>query len=206
MPIESIRIIEDTGDVGIVTDYLLAIYSTVTEWADLRAYTQGLWREVAYEDLNSAIAGAVNNLAISMVKKTNAAIFVDFPGHDTYETIIKTITRGNMDKAQGKFKLAMYELAPDGAERSGKETAVDIKEQFMIHAYQDLRDFILDFQSNRSGKPTKAMQAKLVKWDPNFNLQKATNEERVDWRRAIPSNGCTTSSMSSHLSSFRGIP
>ncbi|KAJ4109648.1 hypothetical protein NW768_012084 [Fusarium equiseti] len=107
VPIESIKIIEDTGEVGIVTDYLLAIYSTATEWADLRAYTQGLWREVAYEDLNSAIAGAVNNLAISMDKRTNTAIFVDFPGHDTYQTIIKTITRGNMDKAQGNFKLAL---------------------------------------------------------------------------------------------------
>ncbi|KAF4341472.1 hypothetical protein FBEOM_4633 [Fusarium beomiforme] len=183
IPIESIRIIEDSGEVGLVTDYLLAVYSTVMEWADLRAYIQGLWKEVAYEGLNSAVAGAVSNLAISMVKRTNAAIFVDFPGHDTYETIMKTITRGNLDKAQGNFTLGFYALDQSGRRHGGKETAVDIKEQFLIHAYQNLRDFILDFQANRSGKPTKAMQAKIAKWDPNFDLQRATNEERVNWRR-----------------------
>ncbi|KAL9572301.1 hypothetical protein ACKAV7_003502 [Fusarium commune] len=183
IPIESIRIIEDNGEVGLVTDYLLAVYSTVKEWADLRAYTQSLWREVAYEGINSAVAGAVSNLTISMVKRTNAAIFVDFPGHDTYETIMNTITRGNMDRAQGKFRLALFALGPDGEQHSQKETAVDIKEQFLFHAYQDLRDFVLDFQANRTGKPTKAMQAKIAKWDPNFNLERATNEERVNWRR-----------------------
>jgi ribosomal protein S25 len=40
IPIESIRIVEDSGEVGLVTDYLLAVYSTVKEWADLRAYIQ----------------------------------------------------------------------------------------------------------------------------------------------------------------------
>ncbi|QGI98553.1 hypothetical protein CEK26_011622 [Fusarium fujikuroi] len=183
IPIESIRIIEDSGEVGLVTDYLLAVYSTVKEWAALRAYNQSLWKEVAYEGLNSAVAGAVSNLTISMVKRTNAAIFVDFPGHDTYKIIMNTITRGNMERAQENFRLALFAVGPDGEHQSRKETAVDIKEQFLIHAYQDLRDFVLDFQANRTGKPTKAMQAKLVKWDPNFNLERATNEERVHWRR-----------------------
>ncbi|CVL11258.1 uncharacterized protein FPRN_11076 [Fusarium proliferatum] len=183
IPIESIRIIEDSGEVGLVTDYLLAVYSTVKEWAALRAYNQSIWKEVAYEGLNSAVAGAVSNLTITMVKRTNAAIFVDFPGHDTYKTIMNTITRGNMEKAQGNFRLALFALGPDSEQHSQKETAVDIKEQFLIHAYQDLRDFVLDFQANRTGKPTKAMQAKLVKWDPTFNLERATNEERVHWRR-----------------------
>jgi hypothetical protein len=157
IPIESIRIIEDSGEVGLVTDYLLAVYSTVKEWAELRAYTQNLWKEVAYEGLNSAVAGAVSNLTISMVKRTNAAIFVDFPGHDTYETIMNTITRGNLERSQGNFSLSLFAVGPDGEQHSRKETAVDIKEQFLIHAYQDLRDFVLDFQANRTGKPTKAM-------------------------------------------------
>ncbi|KAM0341524.1 hypothetical protein ACHAPU_009972 [Fusarium lateritium] len=183
IPIESIRIIEDSGEVGLITDYLLAVYSTFREWGDLRAYTQGLWKDVAYEGLNSAVAGAVSNLAISMVKRTNAAIFVDFPGHDTYDTIMNTITRGDLNRAQGNFKMGLYAYDPHGKQRSGKETTVDIKEQFLIYAYQDLRDFILDFQANRSGKPTKAMQAKIAKWDPNFNLERATNQERVNWRR-----------------------
>ncbi|KAF5655312.1 hypothetical protein F25303_720 [Fusarium sp. NRRL 25303] len=130
IPIESIRIIEDSGEVGLVTDCLLAVYSTVKEWAALRVCNQSLWKEVAYEGLNSAVAGAA-------------------------QMVNSTVGR----------------------------RAVDIKEQFLIHAYQDQRDFVFDFQANRTGKPTKAMQAKLVKWDPNFDLERATNEERVHWRR-----------------------
>ncbi|KAM0548057.1 hypothetical protein ACHAPJ_010115 [Fusarium lateritium] len=182
IPIESIRIIE-YGD-ELVTDYLIAVYSAVKEWVVLRGYIQSLWKEVAYEGLNSAVTAAVSNMAISMIKQTTASIFVDFPGHDSYETIVKTITRNDMERAQKSFVIALHAVVPNGGPmKKTKEKAVDIKEHFLIHAYQDLTDFILDFQANRSGKPTKAMQAKIAKWDPSFNLQKATEQERLNWRR-----------------------
>ncbi|KAF4468389.1 hypothetical protein FALBO_4722, partial [Fusarium albosuccineum] len=182
IPIESIKIIEDED--GNISDYLMAVYSAVKEWLELRVYVQGIWREVAYDGLNGAVAGAVSNMALSMIKRTTSAIFVDFPGHDSYETIMKTITRGNPDKAQGMFTLALYAVDHQGTPmKKPKETAVNVKEQFLIYAYQDLVDFVTDFQANRSGKPTKAMQAKIAKWDPSFNLQKATEQERLDWRR-----------------------
>ncbi|KAJ4157104.1 hypothetical protein NW754_008746 [Fusarium falciforme] len=183
IPMESVRIIKDAD--GIMTDYLMAVYTAVNEWIDLRAFNQALWKEVAYQGLNGAVAGAVANMAVSMVKQTSSAIFVDFPGHDSYETIMKTITRGDPDKAQGKFTIAKYAIDPHGRlHNKPEETAVDVKEQFLIYAYQDLVDFVADFQLNRSGKPTKAMQAKIANWDPNFNLQKATKQQRLDWRRS----------------------
>ncbi|KAM0429801.1 hypothetical protein ACHAPT_006407 [Fusarium lateritium] len=182
IPMESVKIIEDAD--GIVTEYLMAVYSAVKEWIDLRAYIQGLWREVAYEGLNGAVAGAVSKMAISMIKQTSSAIFVDFPGHDSYETIMKTITRGDPDKAQGNFRIAKYAIDPHGRPSNNpKEIAVDVKEQFLVYAYQDLVDFVTDFQLNRSGKPTKAMQAKIANWDPGFNLRRATEQQRLDWRR-----------------------
>ncbi|KAL7940032.1 hypothetical protein V8C42DRAFT_42164 [Trichoderma barbatum] len=46
------------------------------------AETQSLWHDVAYEKFNSAVAGAVSNVAISSVKKTKTQIFIDFPGND----------------------------------------------------------------------------------------------------------------------------
>jgi hypothetical protein len=55
VPLESYRIIEDES--GLVTDYLMAVYSLVRQWIELRDYVQGLWHEVAYENLNSAVAG-----------------------------------------------------------------------------------------------------------------------------------------------------
>ncbi|KAK7428225.1 hypothetical protein QQZ08_005291 [Neonectria magnoliae] len=183
VPFESIKIIESHG--GLVTDYLMAVYSAVKEWADLRLYIQGMWKDVAYEGLNSAVAGAVSNVAITMVKQTGSTIFVDFPGHDSYETIINTITRGDPDKAQGNFHLSLRSLDSEG-NISGTvvETDVDVKEQFLMYAYQDLVDFVTDFQATRSGKPTKAMNAKLANWDPKFNLQRATKKQRLDWRRS----------------------
>ncbi|KAI2470526.1 hypothetical protein F4781DRAFT_175854 [Annulohypoxylon bovei var. microspora] len=187
VPLESYRIIEDKE--GIATDYLMAIYALWTEWADLRSYLQGIWREVAYNGLNSAVAGELSNLAIAMVKRTESAVFVDFPGHESYETVMQTITRGNVENAQGKFSLQMYSPIPDPA--TGKhviETDVDIKEQLLIHAYRDLFDFATDFQKTRSGKPTNSMMAEIRPWYPYFNLQNASKDERLKWRRSYTIN------------------
>ncbi|CAM1507975.1 Fc.00g048230.m01.CDS01 [Cosmosporella sp. VM-42] len=187
VPLESYRIIEDEG--GIITDYLIAVYTAVKEWISLRGYTQSMWKQVAYKELNSAVAGAVSNMAITMIKRTGSTIFVDFPGHDSYETIMQTITRGNPDKAQGNFHATLYRTDTTGNLREQiQDTAIDVKEQFLIYAYQDLLAFIKDFQTNRSGKPTKTMQAKLRGWDPNFDLQRATKQERLDWRRSYTIN------------------
>ncbi|KAJ3539184.1 hypothetical protein NM208_g5593 [Fusarium decemcellulare] len=162
IPIESIKIIEDED--FSISDYLIAVYSAVKEWVELRAYVQGTWREVAYDGLNGAAAAAISNMALSMIKRTTSTIFVDFPGHDSYETIMKTITRGDPDKAQGMFTMMQYAVDDQGTlVKKSKETAVNVKEQFLIYAYQDLVDFVTDFQANRSGKPTKAMQTKIAK-------------------------------------------
>lgn len=45
-------------------------------------------------------------------------------------------------------------------------------------------DFLHNFQKTRSGRPTKNMQAKLRNWDPNFDLEHASDHERLNWRRA----------------------
>ncbi|KAM5356712.1 hypothetical protein ACJ41O_003358 [Fusarium nematophilum] len=120
-----------------------------------------------------------------MIKRTSSSIFVDFPGHDSYETIMKTITRGNPDRAQGMFALVIHSFDQDNRHRGASKTmAVNVKEQFLIYAYQHLAEFVTDFQANRSGKPTNAMQAKLANWDPNLNLRQATEQQRLDWRRS----------------------
>lgn len=177
------------GDGSEMTDYMMAVYSIFKEMVELRSYLSGVWAEVAYDGLNSAIAGTVSNMAIAMIKRTAAAIFVDFPGHDSYATIIRAITRGNVETAQGMFKTKL--LAQDGSgsfREVVKERSLDVKEQFFVHAYQDLVDFLTDFQKTRSGKPTKAMLAEIKDWDPNFNLQQATEEQRIKWRRSYTIN------------------
>ncbi|TVY87141.1 hypothetical protein LAWI1_G008481 [Lachnellula willkommii] len=182
IPLESYRIIED--ETGIMTDYLMAVYSLVKQWVELRDYVQTIWHEVAYDGLNSAVGGALSNVAIAMVKQTQSAIFVDFPGHDSYEIVMNTITRGNPEKAQGMFHTTLHQVAPNGKVVQSQSTDVDVREQFMIHAYQHLLDFITDYQSTRSGKPTKKMLADIRDWDPKFDVRRANKEQRLKWRRA----------------------
>lgn len=150
VPIESYRIIEDKG--GLVSDYLLAVYAVSREWISLRASIQGLWQEVAYDGLNGAVAASMSNVAVAMVRQTCNAIFVDFPGHESYDTIMKTLTRGNPDTAQGNFGVQAYRVSGCGHQSEMvKDTRVDIKEQLWINTYNDLMDFLNDFRQNRTG-------------------------------------------------------
>ncbi|KAL7955682.1 hypothetical protein V8C34DRAFT_290742 [Trichoderma compactum] len=187
VPLESYRIIENAS--GIVTDYLLAVYSLFEETCDLRSYMSGVWREVAYEGLNSAVAGTLAHVATAMVKRTEASIMVEFPGHESYETVMQTITRGNIEKAQGNYIMTLYRIhGADGSTEEMEETKLDVKEQFLIHAYQDLVDFVTDFQATRSGKPTKRMLAEIDRWNPTLDLRRATKEQRQRWRRSYTIN------------------
>ncbi|KAK6222923.1 hypothetical protein LQW54_000734 [Pestalotiopsis sp. IQ-011] len=110
VPIESYRIIEDQE--GIVTDYLMATYALAEEWVQLRNYMQKTWRKVAYNGLNSAVAGTLGNVAVSMLKRSELAMYVDFPVES---------------------------------------------------------------------QPSQC-------WDPNFDLQRATPEQRLKWRRSYTLN------------------
>lgn len=188
VPLESYRIIED--EVGIMTDYLMATYAAVKEWVQLRKHLQGVWREVAYGALNSAVAGELSTIAVAMVKQTESTIFVEFPGHESYETIKNTITRGNIEKAMLNFSVSLHRMEPGNFETAQKvrQTNVDVKEEFLIHTYQALVDFANDFKLNRNGKPTKRMLAEINNWNPSLNLQKASEEVRLKWRRSYTIN------------------
>lgn len=101
---------------------------------------------------------------------------------------MNTITRGDPEKAQGMFTLSLLRVTPNGEAGKIQDTAIDVKEQFMIHTYRSLVDFLEDFQKTRSGKPTKRMLSEIRDWDPKFDLQRATIEERIRWRRSYTIN------------------
>ncbi|KAI7278710.1 hypothetical protein KC345_g5818 [Hortaea werneckii] len=151
LPIESYRIIENQD--GLISDYLMAVYAIVQEWMALRSYTQDLWHEVVYEGLNGAVAASLTNSAVAMVKQTCIAVFAEFPGHESYGTIMQTITRGDIERAQQQFSLDSYRMRDSGRP-----------------------------EKKNCGKPTKAMQAQLNQWNPTWDLQRATNDERIQWR------------------------
>ncbi|EHK48622.1 hypothetical protein TRIATDRAFT_10801, partial [Trichoderma atroviride IMI 206040] len=187
VPLESYRIIEDSD--GIVTDYLLAVYALFEESIDLRLYISGVWHDVAYKGLNGAVAATLADLATAMVKRAEAAIMIEFPGHESYETVMRTITRGNIEKAMSNFSMSLHRVSNgDGRTEKMEEANLDVKEQFLIYAYQDLVDFVTDFQTTRSGKPTKRMLEQIDKWNPTLDLRRATKEQRLRWRRSYTIN------------------
>ncbi|CAI0646429.1 unnamed protein product [Colletotrichum noveboracense] len=160
----------------------MAILSFRTEWAQIRLYVQDLWIDVIHKNLNTAVAGAVSNVAIAKIKKTELELFDDFPEHCYFEKITDTLTRGGLHRLQ---KVAEEKAAAD---RDHHGCLVDVKEQLLMYTYQDLLDFCTDFQKSRNGKPTKAMRAKIGLWDPKLSLETATKEEGILWRRKFTIN------------------
>ncbi|KAF5657150.1 hypothetical protein FHETE_10600 [Fusarium heterosporum] len=165
---------------SLLTDYSMAVLSAVKEWAELRPYMQNMWQKVAYKSGNSAVAAGTAKVAISIVKKTGTDIFIDFTDRDTYYRIVNCITRGSVDQAQGMFALDIDYGSDDP---STGPTLIDIREQFLINIYENLKDFIADFRLNRNGKPSNNMRSRLNTWRPDMDLQSLTEQERLDWRR-----------------------
>ncbi len=105
-------------------------------------------------------------------------------GYDYFETVMNTITRGDADNMQGSLRLQLFEISPDQASfRKVRAAAVDVKEQLLVYAYYDLVDFVTDFQTTRTGRPTKRMLDQISNWDPNLDLRCASPAERLKWRR-----------------------
>lgn len=186
VPFESYRIIED--ETGLMTDYLMAVYSLAQEWVELRGTLQELWRQAAYDGLNTAIAGEVSRVAVAMITQTESLIFVDFPGHDDFETVLQTITRGHIDNVQEVFRSAMHQIDLANLGEDDAEIDVDVEEQLLMHTYHALLDFLKDYRHTRTGKPSKRMSSAIKAWDPYLNLQEATKQERIQWRRAYTIN------------------
>jgi hypothetical protein len=188
LPLESYCILQDTD--GIANDYMMAVHAFASEWAEFRVYVQDVWRDCAYYGMNSAVAGAISNLVIAMVQQTASAIFIDFPDHDAFGTLIDFLTRGDPETAQWALEVNYVEVIAVGPGREEKfqRRAVDAKEQLMIYTYHDFISFLDDFRKTRSGKPTKRMLGELRHWNPELDLQSATRAQRIQWRRVYTIN------------------
>ncbi|CAI6332029.1 unnamed protein product [Periconia digitata] len=184
-PVGAYGIIEEHG--GNLTDYSLAVHAVVQEWIELRHATQDLWSIVAQEGLNSAFAAALTNCAVAMVKQTCIAVFAEFPDHENFEAIMRTVTHGR----SGDPSLIYNSKEPTGNEEKDAalgNVLIDGKENFWLYTFENLMEFLDDFRKNRTGKPTKAFQAELNTWNPDLDLSRATSEERVKWRRLYTIN------------------
>ncbi|KXH60908.1 hypothetical protein CSAL01_07207 [Colletotrichum salicis] len=137
-PLDSYRILE--ADEDLMDEYSMGVSAFKSEWCDMRTYLQDIWEDVAYHDLNSAVAGAVSKVAIAKVRKTELTIFIDFPGKDCYQNIIQAFDRSQSQQDSGSV--------PRGDIHDDIDTLHNdnIREQLLLNTYQDLLDFIKDFQ------------------------------------------------------------
>lgn len=181
LPLESYKIVEEFNSgngedgTGLLTDYLMDVYLIFRNILVLRSSIQDKWSEVAYDDLNRAVAGAMSNVAIATIKKMQSSIFVEYPGNDSFDAILNAMTRGSPEKTRDNFEIGLWASGPGGqAPHLVHDTYLDIEEQFLMYSYKDLCDFITDFQLNRTGKPTKRMQAEIKNRNPKLNLATAT--------------------------------
>lgn len=84
--------------------------------------------------------------------------------------------------------MKLVVMQKDAGSKQNHDTVIDVKEELMFYAYQDLLDFIIDFRKTRSGKPTKPMLSEIRNWDPKYDLQHASKEQRIKWRRSYTIN------------------
>ncbi|OBS27905.1 hypothetical protein FPOA_01846 [Fusarium poae] len=175
---ESLRNID--GQDAMTINYVIAVHSAAQQWIELRHCVQSLWHQVAYQNLNTAVAAASSKVAVSMVQRTNAAIFADFTGNDSYLTIVNALARGDIDNAQGTFQVEISD-AVGGVVRT--RTISDVKEQFLYNTYLALKGFLDDFRINRTGKPTTKLKRTLATWDPTVILANLSHDDRMTWRR-----------------------
>ncbi|PTB69505.1 hypothetical protein BBK36DRAFT_1187349 [Trichoderma citrinoviride] len=183
VPPESYHIIEDDE----LQQYFMAAYSMAKDWIELRSLLQDFWRRVAYRNLNGAMVAALCNIAVAMIKQSEAVIFGEFPGYESLDMMILTFIHGDAEKAARECRF-INNLDDVKGFWESEEMPVDVQETFLINVYDDLVDFINDFQKTRSGKPTKRMLAQLKGWDPYYDLQRATKDERLKWRRSYTIN------------------
>ncbi|KAJ5613704.1 hypothetical protein N7528_007358 [Penicillium herquei] len=186
VPLESYGIIEDES--GKTAIYYMAIHSIMHQWMVLRHHLQSIWQAVAYKDLNTAAASSLCNVAIEMIKDSQSQIFIDFPGRESFHDIIEIITSGDPEQAQTIFDISISRLGADGAIETFPESNIDMKEGLLIHTFQHLWDFVIDYRKNRSGKPTKAMLKSIKNWDPHCDFSSMSKEERLQWRRSFTIN------------------
>ncbi|KAK2732345.1 hypothetical protein FQN55_004253, partial [Onygenales sp. PD_40] len=123
---------------------------------------------------------AVTNMAISYIDNTEYKIFLDFPGCNSFEVITKISISRDSDKAAQKIiDIAINYFKILTLLKPTHVIAFDVKDQLLLYSYDNLLDFITDFQKTHSSKPTKNMLAEIRNWDPSFNFNQALSKEYI---------------------------
>ncbi|KAG5919848.1 hypothetical protein E4U53_003958 [Claviceps sorghi] len=176
----------------VAAEYFLAVSSFLEQSIDLRTMCQMVWYNVAYTDLQPVEAVATSEQSIALIRKSHTTISREFPGSHSYMSLINAYTTGGIHNLQPNTTIRVTRQSKGSACCvSMKEIRVSrehMRELLMEHAYNDLVEFLRDFRKTSSGGPTKSMRAEISGWDPKYDLEAATADERLRWRSVYTIN------------------
>ncbi|KAK3498570.1 hypothetical protein B0T13DRAFT_268322 [Neurospora crassa] len=159
----------------------MAAYDLFKEFMRLRHFLHVTWIEVVFSGLNSTVAGAIGIAAMNLIVKYRHD---NIPEELGYIRMIEYLTGyRNPDDNVQPFFASVYRVRGDGS-CSGKieNQSVDMKERFMIYTFESLFEFLSDFRTTQTGKPTERMAKLLKNWDSSADLMVHTKEEYLQWR------------------------
>lgn len=131
---------------------------------------RNIWRQVGLGQLHCAVAGALSNMTIGMMRSLQYELAMDYPTCTHFREIINQLVRnGNYEvigatapsNTTAKSKVTSKQVALN--EKGGMGV---IEEWLLLTTHNDLVSFITDYRKNRNGKPSSTF-AKM-NWNPNF--------------------------------------
>lgn len=139
-------------------------------FANVPRYMRNIWRQVGLGQLHCAVAGALSNMAVGIMRSLQYELAMDYPACTYFHEIINQLVRnGNYEvigatapsNTTAKSKAASKQVALNARGDIGA-----IEESLLLTTHDDLVSFITDYRKKRNGKPS-SMFANLD-WNPNF--------------------------------------
>jgi hypothetical protein len=118
--------------------------------------------------------------AIAKVKQTCIAVFAGFPDHESYDTIIQTVIRRDLEKAQAQVGLGLYRISACGHQHEKvHDRKLDVKEQFWVYLYNGLLTFVEDNSLSESNWKMTSPARTLAVTDFQINRTGPENQLRL---------------------------
>ncbi|CAF9943793.1 MAG: hypothetical protein ALECFALPRED_001335 [Alectoria fallacina] len=152
------------------TEAYFAVCFFVRDIINLRKYMINVWRQVGLGQLHCAVAGALSNMAVGIMRSLQYELAMDYPACTHFREIVNQLVRnGNYDvigatapsNTTAKSKMTSKQVSLNAKGDMGA-----IEESLLLTTHNDLVSFITDYRKNRNGKPSSTF-AKM-NWNPNF--------------------------------------
>ena len=128
------------------------------------------WCLVGLGQLHCAVAGALSNIAVGMMRSLQYELAMDYPACNHYREIINQLVRNGKYEVIGSTgSSSLTANDPKRSQQVALNPAGDmsaIEESLLLTTHNDLVSFITDYRKKRNGKPSSTFVK--MDWNPNF--------------------------------------